>query len=82
MNIYIVNTTTGGMHCENSSYYHRAEAEARADYKMCLRNVSDDPAVVELICLDTDTLEAVTLEWWSGNIDNLEEEEEDESAAK
>ncbi len=49
---------------------------------MCLRNVSDDPAVVELICLDADTLEAVTLEWWSGNIDNLEEEEEDESAAK
>jgi hypothetical protein len=82
MNIYIVNTTTGGLYCMNSSYYHRDEAKARADYKMCLRNVSDDPAVVELICLDADTLEAVTLEWWSGNIDNLEEEEEDESAAK
>jgi hypothetical protein len=82
MNIYIVNTTTGGVYCMNSSYYHRVEAEARADYKVCLRNVSDDPAIVELIRLDTDTLEAVTLEWWSGNIDNLEEEEEDESAAK
>ena len=81
MNIYIVNITTGGMHCENSSYYHRTEAEARADYKVCLRNVSDDPAVVELIRLDIDTLEAVTLEWWAGTIDD-HEEEEDESAAK
>jgi hypothetical protein len=80
MNIYIVNITTGGMHCENSSYYHRTEAEARVDYKVCLRNVRDDPAVVELIRLDIDTLEAVTLEWWAGTIDD-HEEEEDESKA-
>jgi hypothetical protein len=82
MNIYIVNITTGGMHCENSSYYHRTEAEARADYKVCLRTVSDDPAVVELIRLDIDTLEAVTLEsLMAGTIDD-HEEEEDESEAE
>jgi len=80
--IYIVNHVTGGYYTELHSSYFLVESEAQAEYTESLLNVGDDPSFVELIRLDTSTLEAVTLKSFEGTMDDIkDEEEEDESEA-
>jgi len=84
--IFIVNHSTGGYHTYSSSFYHHTEEEARLAFEDSKESVGEDPAYIELVRLDTETLDAVTLDWWEGNIDDLEEDDEelerDENAAE
>jgi hypothetical protein len=80
--IYIVNFMTGGMYVENTSSYHNAESEAQAAFAECLESVGDDPVMIELIRLDTSTLDATFIRGWEGTMADLEDEEEDESEAE
>jgi len=77
MNIYIVNFAVGG-HCteSRSSYYH-TEEDARCAYDVCLGTVGIDAAIVEIIYLDTTTLAVTTLDVFEGNMDDLEDEEDE-----
>lgn len=76
--IYIVNHCTVGFYAELYSAYHLTETDAQAYYEETLLNVGGDPTLVELIRLDTSTLEAVTLKSFEGTMDDIEEEEEGE----
>jgi hypothetical protein len=76
--IYIVNHVIGGYYTEIHSSYFLLESEAQADYDENMLNVGDDLSVVELIRLDTSTLEAVTLKSFEGTMDDLEEEDEED----
>ena len=73
--IYIVNVSVGGYYVEQHSYYHRTESEAQESYDECLESVGDDPTTLELIRLDTETLDAVTIKTWSGTREDLEDED-------
>ena len=73
--IYIVNFTTGGMYPSNESSFHLVESEAHAAFHDCLESVGDDPVMIELIRIDTVTLEATTIRGWEGTMDDLEEED-------
>jgi hypothetical protein len=78
-NVYIVNHTIGGYYVENHSSYHLTEAEGQDAYDECMESVGGDPNAIELIRLDTETLEATTLKSWEGTDDDLEyEDDEDE----
>jgi hypothetical protein len=73
--IYIVNVSVGGYYTEQHSYYHRTESEAQESFEECRASVGDDPTVIELVRLDTETLEAVTITGWEGTFDDLDEED-------
>lgn len=75
-NVYIVNHVIGGYYVENHSSFHLTEAEGQEAYDECMENASEDPNLVELIRLDTETLEATTLKCWEGS--SLDREEDDE----
>lgn len=72
-NVYIVNHTVGGYYTQNHSYFLPTEREGHEIYHKCMDSVGDDPTVIELIRLDTETLDAVTLDSWEGTIDDLDE---------
>jgi hypothetical protein len=72
--IYIVNVSVGGYYVEQNSYYYRSESEAAESFEECKASVGDDPTVIELVRLDTETLEAVTITGWEGTFDDLDEE--------
>jgi hypothetical protein len=72
--IFIVNVATGGYYTEQFSYYHRTESEAQSSFEECRASVGEDPTVIELVRLDTETLEAVTITGWEGTFDDLDEE--------
>ena len=74
--INIVNFTTGGMYPSNESSFHLVESEAHDSFTECMESVGDDPTLIELIRLDTETLEATTIRGWEGTIDDLDDEEE------
>ena len=76
--IFIVNHTTGGFYTSTSSSYHRTEEDAAITFEECKDSVGEDPACIELIRLDTETLEATTITGWEGNIEDLEDEEDDD----
>ena len=76
--IYIVNHCTGGSYAELYSVYLLTETDAQACYEETLLNIGGDPTLVELVRLDTSTLEAVTLKSFEGTMDDIEEGEEDE----
>ena len=78
--IFIVKHATGGYYTTASSYYHHTEEEARLAFEDAKDSVGEDPAYIELVRLDTETLEAITLDWWEGSDADLdlEEEREDE----
>jgi len=76
--IYIVNFTTGGMYPSNESSFHLVESEAHAAFAEFMDSVGIDPVMIELIRLDTVTLEATPIRGWEGNMDDLEEEEEEQ----
>ncbi len=79
--IYIVNHCTGGYYAELYSAYHLTEVEASANFEETLLNIGGDPTLVELVRLNTSTLEAVTLKSFEGTMDDIENpdaHEEDE----
>ena len=73
--IYIVNHSISGPYAQCYSSFHHTPEDAATAFAECKQSVGDDPALIELIALDTDTLEAVTHCGWEGNIDDLEDEE-------
>lgn len=73
--VYIVNHTVGGYYVENHCSYHHTEVEAQENYDESMESVGEDPTVIELIRLDTETLEATTIHHWEGTIDDLDEDE-------
>jgi hypothetical protein len=75
--IYIVNFTTGGMYPSNESSFHLVESEAHDSFVEFMDSVGDDPVMIELIRLDTVTLDGTTIRGWEGTSDDLEEEEEE-----
>jgi hypothetical protein len=75
--IYIVNVSVGGYYVEQNSYYYRSESEAAESFEECKASVGDDPTAIELLRLDTETLEAVIITGWEGTFDDLEEDPED-----
>ena len=75
-NIFIVNHSISGPYTESWHYFHKTEEEAAESFVECKQSVGEDPALIQLIVLDTETLEATTYCEWSGNIEDLEEEEE------
>jgi len=77
--IYIVNVARGGYYTEQFSRYYRTESEAVASFEECKARVGEDPMVIDLVHLDTETLKAYTITGWEGTFDNLEDEEEGES---
>lgn len=79
--IYIVNVSVGGYYTEQFSYYHRTESEAVESFEECKTSVGDDPTVIELVRLDTETLEAVTIAGWEGTFDDLNEEDPEDGEA-
>ena len=74
--IYIVNVVRGGYYTDMRASYHRSELEATESFEACKAAVGEDPALVELVRLDTETLEAVTITGWEGTMDDLDDEEE------
>ena len=81
--VYIVNhAITGGTYVESSHWFHHTEEEAVESFEESKASVGEDPALIELIMLDTDTLEAVTITGWEGTNEDLEDDEiEDEDLA-
>ena len=75
-NVYSVNHVIGGYYVENQSSYHLTEAEGQEAYDECMESASEDPNLIELIRLDTETLEATILKSWEGS--SLDREEDDE----
>ena len=80
--IYIVNHALngGGPYVELFSTYHRDEESGAAAFEECKRSASEDPNLIELVCLDTDTMETTHITGWEGTSDDLDvlHEEEDE----
>ena len=73
--IYIVNVSVGGYYVEQHSYYHRTESEAQSSFEECKASVGEDPTIIELVRLDTETLDATTITGWEGTFDDLDEED-------
>ena len=81
--IYIVNYVGGGYYAELHSSFFLEEDKAQAEYDENMLNVGEDPTIVQLVRVDLKTLEEVVLKSFEGNMDNLEDkEEEDESEAE
>ena len=73
-NIFIVNHAISGPYTQCFSTYHHTEEEGQEFYDWCMESASEDPNMIELIRLDTETLEATTIHHWEGNLDDLEGE--------
>jgi hypothetical protein len=72
--IYIVNhSISGGSYVENYSSFHHTEAEAVASFEESKASAGEDPYLIELIVLDTETLDATTITGWEGSIEDYEE---------
>ena len=74
-NIFIVNHAISGPYTQCFSTYHHTEEEGQEFYDWCMESASEDPNMIELIRLDTETLEATTIHHWEGTIDDLDEDE-------
>lgn len=75
--IFIVNHAISGPYTQCFSSYHHTEEEGQESYDECMESVSEDPNMIELIRLDTETLDAVTIHSWEGTADDMEEDEDD-----
>lgn len=64
--IYIVNIATVSSRTELRSSYHPTEAEGRTSFDAGMASEGEDCTLIELVCLDTETLEATVLELWDG----------------
>jgi len=79
--IYIVNHTISGMYPENWTSYYRTEEEASDGFDECVASASEDPNLIELIRLDTETLDATTIRGWEGTCEDLEDEDPEDGEA-
>lgn len=77
--IYIVNHSIGGAPTQLFSSYHHTESEAADAFDDYKSSVGMDYCLIELIRLDTETLDATTITGWEGSSDDIEEEEDEES---
>ena len=75
--ILIVNHTISGPYTQCFSSYHHTEEEGQEFYDECMEFVSVVPNMIELIRLDTETLDAVTIHSWEGPEDDIEEDEDE-----
>lgn len=70
--IYIVNhAISGGSYAQTFSSYHHTEVEAQDSYDECMDSVGEDPVMIELVRLDTETLESTTIHTFEGSMDDL-----------
>lgn len=79
--VYIVNDTRCDAllyYAESQSYYHPTEIEAQERFDSLMESVDEVPRIIELIHLDTETLDATSLRFWKGTIDDLEDEGDDD----
>ena len=73
--VFIVNHSISGPYAQcYSSFHHTPEGAASAFFD-CKQSVGEDPALIELIALDTETLDAVTHCSWEGSAFDLEGQE-------
>ncbi len=75
--IFVVNMASGGYHTIQSSYYHRTESEAHVSFAECMEAVGDDPVSIELVRLNTETLDATTILGWEGTADDIDDISDD-----
>ena len=75
--IFIVNHAISGPYTQCFSSYHHTEEEGQESYDECMESASEDPNIIELIRLDTETLDAVTIHSWEGTADDMEEDQDD-----
>ena len=80
--IYVVNHAVSGFHAQVSTYYHKTEIEAQESFHDCVKSASDDPNMVSLILLDTETLDATTLIDWEVTADDIEDDDEGYDSAE
>jgi hypothetical protein len=73
--IFIVNHSISGPYTQCFRSYHKTEADAAEAFFECKQSVGEDPELIELIALDTETLDAVTHCSWEGSVFDLEEQE-------
>jgi hypothetical protein len=73
--IYIVNVSSGGYCTEQFSYYHRTEEEAVESFEECRVSVGEEHTIIELVRLDTETLDATTITGWEGTCKDLTDED-------
>lgn len=74
--IFIVNHSISGPYAQCFSSYHHTENEASDAFEECKASVGEDPCLIELIRLDTESLEATTITGWEGSSFDLEDEED------
>ena len=73
--IYIVSIATVAARTELRSTYHPTEAEARASFDACMESEGEDRTLIELVRLDTATLDATILEIWDGTVNDTDDED-------
>jgi hypothetical protein len=78
--IYIVNVARGGYYTEQFSRYYRTESEAVESFEECKARVGEDPMVIDLVHLDTETLKAYTITGWEGTFDDVSKLWDDDGA--
>ena len=76
-NIFIVNHAISGPYTQCFSTYHHTEEEGQEFYDWCMESASEDPNMIELIRLDTETLEATTIHHWEGPAADIEEDDDE-----
>lgn len=74
--IYIVNIATVDSITALRSLYLRTEAEGRASFDACMASEGEDCTLIELVCLDTDTLDATVLELWDGSGSAMDDDDD------
>ena len=75
--IFIVNHAIRAPNIQCYISYHHTEKEGQEFYDECMESVSEDPSMIELIRLDTETLDAVTIHSWEGTAADIEEDEDE-----
>ena len=73
--VFIVNHSISGPYTESWHSFHKTEEEAAEAFVECKQSASEDPNLIQLIALDTETMDATTICEWSGTCFDLEEEE-------
>ena len=67
--VYIVNDAQCDplvYYAGSQSYYHPTEIEAQERFDSLMESVDDVPRIIELVRLDTETLDATSLRFWKG----------------
>ena len=76
-NIFIVN------HCNLSSgliitsSYHHDPIEASKAFEAEKASVTWDPSIIELVCLDTETLDGTYIKGWEGTLADFDDDDHD-----